>query len=91
LVLDKLNNIDIMFIEIDNVINKIDLEDKMVTANFDRSKLYQKEIENKVEKRRWIPVILRQEVNQKPLLNRRRLLSEGAQMDYISTVKLNVY
>ena len=63
----------------------------MVTANFDRSKLYQKEIENKVEKRRWIPVILRQEVNQKPLLNRRRLLSEGAQMDYISTVKLNVY
>lgn len=91
MVLDKLNNIDIMFIEIDNVINKIDLEDKMVTANFDRSKLYQKEIENKVEKRRWIPVILRQEVNQKPLLNRRRLLSEGAQMDYISTVKLNVY
>jgi len=63
----------------------------MTAINYDLGKLHYKKVQVKAEKRRWIPVMLRQDVSQKSSLNRRRLLSEGAQMDYISSVKLNVY
>jgi hypothetical protein len=63
----------------------------MTAINYDLGKVRHKKVQIKTEKGRWIPVMLRQEVSRKSSLDRRRLLSEGAQMDYISSVKLNVY
>jgi len=62
----------------------------MITINYNLSKLSHKEVQVKAKKERWIPVMFRQEVG-KSSLDRRRLLTEGAQMDYISSVKLSVY
>jgi len=63
----------------------------MITINYNLSKLSHKDVQVKAKKERWIPVMFRQEVGQKSSLNRKRLLSEGAQMDYISSVKMSVY
>lgn len=59
-----------MFIEINNIINKIDLEDKMITINYDQSKLRQHELQIQAEKERLIVDMLRREDNQKSLLGK---------------------
>ena len=63
----------------------------MTAINYDLGILQHKKVQVKTEKRRWIPAILRREISQKTSLDRRRLPSEGTRMDYISSVKLNVY
>lgn len=68
--LGKLKKIDIMFIEINKIINKIDLEDKMITINYDQSKLRQQELQIQAEKERLIVDMLRREDNQKSLLGK---------------------
>lgn len=68
--LDKLKKIDIMFIDINKIINKIDLEDKMITINYDQSKLRQQELQIQAEKERLIVDMLRREDNQKSLLGK---------------------
>ncbi len=63
----------------------------MTAINYNLCKLSHKEVQVKAKKDRWIPVMFRQEVGQKSSLDRKRLFTEGAQMDYISNVKLSVY
>ncbi len=52
--LDKLKKIDIMFVEIEAIINKIDLEEEMFTTNYAESKAYQNELIRQAESGRLL-------------------------------------
>jgi hypothetical protein len=65
-----------MFIEINKIINKIDLEDKMITINYDQIKLRQQELQIQAEKERLIVDMLRREDNQKKHFSLRHIIQK---------------